>query len=262
MENKSKIEPIKLTSKSRFGFLCHKGIECFTKCCGGIDIVLTPLGIIRMKNRLNLSCDEFLLRYTTVEILGKTMLPVVRLVMKEDEDKSCPFLDNDGCSIYEDRPVACRYYPVGMGALRKQGTGEEEDFYFLVKESHCLGFKESKKWSINKWREDQGIKPYDRANKDWMDIILRKKSMDAKLELSEKSQQMFFMVSSNVDKLKSFIFESSFLKIHDVDKEVIGKISADETELMKFGLKWLKGVLFGEDTVKIKDEAIEERKKK
>ncbi|MBU1614555.1 YkgJ family cysteine cluster protein, partial [bacterium] len=77
MENKSKIEPIKLTSKSRFKFLCHKGIECFTKCCSGIDIVLTPFGIIRMKNRLNLSCDEFLLRYTTVEILGKTMLPVV-----------------------------------------------------------------------------------------------------------------------------------------------------------------------------------------
>lgn len=33
---------------------------------------------------------------------------VVRAWDEEDLDKPCPFLDNKMCSIYEDRPLACR----------------------------------------------------------------------------------------------------------------------------------------------------------
>ena len=56
------IEPVKYNRDSRFRFKCHKDVKCFTKCCRGINITLSPYDIIRLKNRLNLSSEEFLLR--------------------------------------------------------------------------------------------------------------------------------------------------------------------------------------------------------
>ena len=58
-ENKAGIEPMQLGLDNRFKFRCHKGVDCFTKCCRGINIVLTPYDIIRLKNRLQLSSEIY-----------------------------------------------------------------------------------------------------------------------------------------------------------------------------------------------------------
>ena len=49
------IVPERIGADSRFKFKCHKDVKCFTKCCRGINIILTPYDIIRMKNRLGAS---------------------------------------------------------------------------------------------------------------------------------------------------------------------------------------------------------------
>ena len=57
---------------------------------------------------------------------------------------------------------------------------------------------------------------------------------------------MFFMVSYNIDKFRKFVFESTFLERFELDAETIEKIKTDEVELLKFGVNWLKGILFKE----------------
>jgi len=98
-KNRAAIEPMQLGLDNRFKFRCHKGIDCFTKCCRGINIVLTPFDIIQLKNRLQLSSEEFLALYTDVQLLEKTDLPVVTLKLLDDEQSSCPFVRDDGCII-------------------------------------------------------------------------------------------------------------------------------------------------------------------
>lgn len=251
------IEPIKYTAESRFKFACHKGKECYTHCCSDLNLILTPYDIIRMKNRLRLTCDQFLAIYTKPEMLSRTKLPVVTLKMLNDDKKSCPFITPEGCTIYEDRPVTCRYYPMGMAAFREQEiqpTGE--DFYFMVRESHCLGFEADKEWTVSEWRKDQGVEPYDEINTGWMELMLRKKSFGFQADLSEESRGMFFMVSSNVDSLRRFIFESSFLDKYDVEKDILEQIRTDEVALLKFGFDWLQSALFGADKVKLKEKVL------
>ena len=257
------IEPRKYTSESRFKFACNKGMKCYTHCCSDLNIILTPFDIIRMKNRLGLTCDQFLAIYTKPEMLARTNLPVVTLKMLDDDKKSCPFITPEGCIIYEDRPVSCRYYPLGMAAFREQEiepTGE--DFYFMVRESHCLGFQADREWSVSEWRKDQGVNLYDDINKSWMEFMLRKKSFGFQAELSEEGRAMFFMVSSNTDKLRRFIFESSFLEKYEVEEELLEQIRTDEVALLKFGLDWLQSALFGADKVKLKEHVQEEHKKR
>ena len=251
------IEPRKYTADSRFKFACHKGMECYTHCCRDLNIILTPYDIIRMKNRLGLTCDQFLAIYTKAEMLARTKLPVVTMKMLDDDKKSCPFVTPQGCIIYEDRPVTCRYYPLGMASFREQEiepTGE--DFYFMVRESHCLGFRADREWTVSEWRKDQGVEPYDEVNHGWMEFMLRKKSFGFQAELSEESRGMFFMVSSNTDKLKRFIFQSSLLDKYDVEKDVLEQIKTDEVALLKFGFDWLQSALFGADKVKLKDHVL------
>jgi len=262
-DNQDGIEPRKYTLDSRFKFACNKGMKCYTHCCSDLNMILTPFDIIRMKNRFGLTCDQFLAIYTKPEMLARTKLPVVTLKMLDDDKKSCPFITPEGCIIYEDRPVSCRYYPLGMAAFREQEiepTGE--DFYFMVRESHCLGFEADREWSVSEWRKDQGVDLYDDINKSWMEFMLRKKSFGFQAELSEEGRAMFFMVSSNVDKLRRFVFESSFLEKYEVGEELLEKLRTDEVALLKFGLDWLQSALFGADKVKMNDHVKEEYKKR
>ncbi len=195
-DEKAGIEPVRLGYDSQFKFKCHKDIKCFTKCCRGINIVLTPYDIIRLKNRLQLKSDEFLSIYTNVELLEKTDLPVVTLgLVGDDEEKACPFLREEGCVVYEDRPTTCRYYPLGFASLSHKEGADDEGFYFFVNESHCLGAEEDKEWTVKKWRKDQGVDFNDEINAAWTDLVVRKRSFPKNVMLTEKAKQIFFMVS-------------------------------------------------------------------
>ena len=257
-KNPSNILPTKYTLDSKIKFRCHPGVSCFTDCCGGIKIVLTPYDILQMRKRLDMSAAEFLHTYTEPTYLEKTDFPGV--VMKLTEEERCPFIKSkkEGCMIYSDRPSACRYYPVGMANFHEgaQENQAAEAFYFVVKEPHCRGFEEDKTWTIREWREDQGVDLRDTMNKGWMEIVMRRKSFGYQATLSEQAKRMFFMASTDLDQFRSFIFDSSFLNTYDVDQETLDKIKEDDVELMLFSYKLLASMLFGTDDVKVKPEVL------
>lgn len=255
-KNPSNIIPTKYTLDSKIKFRCHPGVSCFTACCGNIDIILTPFDILRLRKLLNLSSDEFLLRFTIPVYVEKTDMPGVKIHL--DENGRCPFVTDEGCTIYEERPSACRYYPIGMANFHQADDDgcDAEKFFFVVKEEHCKGHEEDKSWTIREWRADQGVDLCDDMNNEWMQLVMRRKSYGFQANLSEAGQKMFFMVSTNLEKFKSFIFDSSFLDTYEVDDETLAKIKEDDIALMFFGFKYLAGSLFGAKTLKIKEEKI------
>jgi uncharacterized protein len=255
-----KVVPIKLTEKSRFKFRCHKGISCFTACCSNINIVLPPYDLLRLRKRFGMTTEDFINKYCEIEILAKTLLPVITLRMQSDEKKSCPFVSPEGCSVYEDRPSNCRYYPLGMATLRKkEAENGKDEFFFMVKESHCKGFEEDKEWTVDEWRKDQEADVYDDVNRGWMDILIKKKSFGER-EFPEIKNQMFFMVSTNTDYFRTFVFESSFLDTYDIPAERIEKVRTDDAELLKLAYEWLRSAMFAEETLIFKEGVLAARK--
>lgn len=255
-QRNSEIPPEQLSPNSRFRFKCHKGVKCFTDCCRGIDIMLTPYDILTMRRKLEMSSEKFLAIFTTPQILEKADMPVVTLKLLDDERQSCPFVeDEDGCVVYEDRPTTCRYYPVGVGALSYSGEqGDKDDFFFMVKEAHCMGFEEDKEWTVAEWREDQGVDLRDEVNQGWLDLMVRKKSLPPSMRLTEEAKRMFFTVCYNIDKFKEFVFKSSFLDRYDISEEKIAEIKNDDVKLLQFGFEWLKATFFkaGEESFQAK----------
>ena len=245
MIDQALMQPIK---DRKFRFACNKDLPCFTKCCANLNLVLTPYDVLRLKNRLKLSSESFLEKYTFSYVDQAYGIPVVKLKMNNDKTRQCPFVTPEGCSVYEDRPGACRLYPVGRAASKiskKHSTGE---YYFIIKESHCLGFNEKRDWTVQEWVMNQGMDEYNAMNDFFMDITAGRQAKTIKA-LSEQQLQMYYMACYNLDDFRRFVFETTFLDKFDITQDIRKCIKTDEIELMAFACKWLKFSLFGEKTI-------------
>lgn len=250
----------RLDEQSSFSFACHKGVPCFNECCGDVNIFLTPYDIIRLKSNLGISSTEFLKKYTLSPFDQNLKYPVILLQMGNDEKKKCPFVTNEGCSVYPDRPWSCRMYPLGLAS---PGEGSEEldkEFYFLLKEDICQGFKENKRWTVNEWLRGQGITEYNQMGEYFKELTTHKFFRKGE-PLPPKKIELFFQACYDIDHFRSFVFDSSFLDRFEVDDKTIEKIKTDDLQLLKFACRWLRFALFGEETMTVKEAILEDKKK-
>ncbi|NOR51587.1 MAG: YkgJ family cysteine cluster protein, partial [Gammaproteobacteria bacterium] len=250
--DESPIVPELLPGSTEISFRCHKDIKCFNACCSNIDITLTPYDIIRLKQRLDMSSSDFLNEYTVPFEMDKDSIAGVKFKPVED-GTACRFMVDEGCSVYEDRPTSCRYYPVGLVSMRKSDEYTDTASYALVQEEHCLGHQEDRKLTIDEYRDEQGVDIYDEMSRGWRQLILKKKSSGATIgKPSIKSRQLFFMTMYDVDRFRTFIASVGFQDSFDVEEERMAKMLTDDVELMLFGYDFMKQVLFGEETIPLK----------
>ncbi len=244
----------RMTLDSKFRFKCHPGVECFNRCCADVNIFLTPYDVLRMKNRLGITSTEFMNRYTALPIDKKQKYPVVLFHLKEDEAKSCHFVDSEkGCTIYEDRPWACRIYPIGLASPKEGSVEGEEEFYFLLKEDVCLGHDDECEFTVRQWIDNQGVNEHDEFGMLYKELTLHD-FFEKGGELNAQQMEMFYTACYDLDMFKRFVFESSFLKRFEVEPEVVDAAKKDDEALLRFAFRWLKFCLFGEKTMKVVDK--------
>ena len=243
-------------------FSCHKGIGCWNACCSNIDISLTPYDILRLKKRTGLSSAEFLTKYTVPYEMEKDDIAGVKFRTVEG-GTACQFMTPEGCAVYEDRPTACRYYPVALVSMRKEGEAFDKDSYALVKEDHCKGHEVARSVSIDAYRQEQGVVDYDELARGWRQLVLKKKSTGPTVgKPSLKSRQLFFMACYNHDQFRAFVASDAFGQLFSLSREEREKIVGDDVELMLFGFRFLRQVLFGEESIPLNDAAAQERAEK
>jgi Fe-S-cluster containining protein len=234
-----------------FRFHCHPSIACFTKCCARLRLVLTPYDVLRLKHRLGLRSDLFLEQFTETEIDPHHRFALVKLKMEGHPAQTCPFLAKTGCTVYSDRPAACRLYPLGRAATCVKEDTHAEEKFFVVRESHCLGFEADREWTIQEWLSHEGIREYNAKNDLWLDIVTSDKSLGNGSDVARK-HQMFFMASYNLDRFRDFLFGTRFFEVFDVHHSLMRQLAEDDTALMIFGFQWLRFSLYGEPTMPIK----------
>ncbi len=255
----SPVQPHQLRLDDTFQFHCHPGISCFNACCKNIQIQLMPYDIVRLKGRLKLDSKEFVGRYTVPFEMDHHGMPGLTLSTKPGTTE-CVFLTEQGCSVYEDRPAACRYYALGNMGVRKKDSPQVEDVYFVVKEEHCKGHFEPKTQTVREYRHEQGVDVYDEMNREWRDIIIKKRSSGPTIgQPTPRSLQLFDMCSYDMDSFREFVQGGGFQDVFDLDRETMQSILSDEEKLLQFSYRFLKQVLFGEKTIPVKEGARERR---
>ena len=240
-----------------FQFACHPGVSCFNKCCGDVNIFLSPFDVLRMKKRLGMTSTEFLDKHALLPVQKDMKTPVVVLRMNDDEAKTCSFLTDKGCGIYADRPWPCRMYPLGMAAQKDTPDGWRGDrFYFLLQEEVCKGHEEPRQWSVRQWLDDQGVDEYDAWGEQYKELTLHRFFEDGGT-LSPPKMHMLFTACYDLDRFREFVFGSTLLQRFDVDEDFVEEMRDDDEALLRFAFLWLRFSLFGEKTVRMRPEVVE-----
>ena len=238
-KNKQRFEEV-----HAFQFRCHPGVSCFTNCCQDINIVLTPYDVMRMKNGLGISSEEFLDKHTIIVPKEGKLIPIVILKMNED-DKRCPFVTETGCKIYADRPWPCRMYPLTMN--------DDGTYCLITDSSRCKGLEEVDTNKVIDWLHTQEVEEYDELNEFLSSLTIQMQSV--KLSIANPQiQQMIFMSLYNIDKFRKFVFGSTFLDRLEVEEDILEKIKNSDTDLLKFAFEWIKFGLFGKKVFWVKEK--------
>jgi Fe-S-cluster containining protein len=121
-------------------------------------IPLGPYEVARLAHNRRMSTADFLRAFTTRN--GTALL--------SREDGACVLLDEGGCSVHADRPLACRLYPLG----RIVGANGVE--YFVEVEPHpeTAGIYGTD-GTVSDYVTAQGIDAYSRAADLYHGVLVR-----------------------------------------------------------------------------------------
>jgi hypothetical protein len=191
---------------------------------------------------------------------------IIGVKLKTNEDKHCLLMTEKGCSVYDDRPAACRYYPFGLMGVKHTEAKADEQNYFRIEEEHCKGHEQenflpdTKEITLGEYRKTQGVEDFDKFNLDWIRLMLKKKSAGPAVGTpSVESLQVLFMATYDLDRFKRFVFSPNFQSVYLLDEDFLETIQKDDLALLEFGYRFLRQVLFGEKTIDLKADAVAKR---
>ena len=236
------MEPI---GKEKFNFHCHPEVECYMLCCRNVDMFLYPYDILRLKEALGISSQEFMEKYTNVvKGISHPYFPSIMLRLNDDEEKSCPFLVDNGCGVYADRPSSCRTYPLERGVDRSPEKGAGQDFYLMTHHDYCLGHKEEKSFTVKKWIRNQRLDEFNLMNDLWaeLDTVFSGNPWAGEGSGGPK-QQVAFTACFDIDNFRIMVAKHSLLDRFTVSRDQKRRINESDTELLKFAFEWVKNFL-------------------
>lgn len=251
IDNLDKLPGRRLDAGDTFSFRCHPKIACFNRCCRNLNLFLYPYDVIRLKSRLNLPSDRFLEEHVDIVLRKSNFFPDVLLRMSENKERTCPFLSDDGCSVYPDRPDTCRTFPVEQGVFYDAEHDKTEHIQFFRPPDFCLGQHEKKLWTPQSWAQDQESVLYNKMTVRWSELkrLFQSDPWGSQGPEGPKAK-MAFMATYNMDQFREFLFKSTFLKRYKVKSKILKQIRSDDVKLMTFGFEWVKFYIWG---IKSKD---------
>jgi len=228
-----------LGTTDEFCFACHPGVNCFNECCADLELELSPYDVLRLRKGLGLSSSEFLDAHTQIGIEAETGLPRVFLKMSDDERKSCAFVEEGGCSVYADRPGACRTYPLGRGAAVRP-DGEVMVRWVVIHEDHCMGFAGGRSWSVEDWIADQGLDEFNSFNDQY--LALQSEWKQSVARPSKDLTGMAILALFRLDDFRDLIYRRAPDSL-GLDEEGKARVVEDERARLRFSFDWLRAVL-------------------
>ena len=232
----------RLRPSDTFSFCCHSDLSCFNACCRNKHLPLTPHDLLQIRKNLGIHSDDFLARYVVYRQDPESGFPILSIKMT-GENAVCPFVTPDGCAIYNDRPTACRLFPLGRFSGIDPKEKNPKEFYSLLQIPQCRGIKEGKNWTIAQWVENQGLLPYIRMNDKMLGILFHPKR-NPSTPLTESQQQKVMVALYNPDIFREFVFETPFLKQFEIDDETAHRVKTDDIALLTLGFAFLKKALY------------------
>lgn len=230
-----------------FCFDCNPEVPCFNQCCAELSLPLTPYDILRLRRRLQtMPSATFLTQFTVQRTYPETGFPLPMLRMLQGPGEPCPFVTPVGCSVYEDRPSACRFYPLGRGTkLAADGVSER---FFVVREPHCHGFDKGTDRTAAQWLHHEDLAVYNAFNDRYMRLMAMVRATETPLE--PRMAAMVSLCLLQLDKFRELITTMHIFSRVVVDAarqhSILEDSLAGDEAALNFALDWVELALFGQ----------------
>lgn len=236
-------DPKTLALEDEFAFSCYKGISCFNKCCYDVKLVLSPYDFLRLRKSLNLEVEDFIKKYGELYLGEVTQLPVISINI-DPHTFACPFLnENEGCTVYKDRPSSCRLYPLAR-FITKNEKGESQEVYKIIRETHCKGHYENRIIKIKDYLQEQELLPYLFYNDLWGEVIIKRQKF-ANVPLTGDLLDLIFIMAYDLSTFKERLEENYFLEDFPLDEDT----KDSEEKLLEKGLIYIRDKLLTEENL-------------
>ncbi len=226
-----------------FTFQCRPGLDCFTTCCAGVNIFLTPFDVLRLTRRLDMDTTLFLANHTLALRGPNPVIPLVVLKMDPQNDHRCCFVTREGCRVYDDRPWSCRMFPLDLIG--------RQDFKIMADKSFCRGLDQPATRSVKAYLIEQGVVLSAELDAAYQEIVDHPRMAELDVD-NPKISRMVYMACYDLDRFREFVLESSFLERFEIKEARLRLIETDRVELLKLGFDWVKFGLFAEKTIALK----------
>lgn len=231
---------VPLSIDDTFPFACNPSVPCFNECCRDLNQFLTPYDVLRLKQHLGLTSGEFLRKYTRHHTGPESGLPVVTLKPSGGADLKCPFVSPQGCTVYPDRPAACRTYPLVRMLSRDKASGQMTERFFVIKEPHCQGHTQARRQTVREWLHDQDLADYNRMNDLLLDVISLKNRL-APGPLDLPLGLLFYQACYDLDAFRPLLRKDHLTRRLE-PAAPLETLEADDTALLTFALSYWQKV--------------------
>lgn len=218
-----------LTESSPFHFVCHDALPCFTQCCKDVNIYLTPYDVLRLRKALGIGATDFLSRYTQHFLAKGANVPVVQLLMNPDT-LYCPFVTEEGCQVYENRPWACRMFPLDL-------SPQDRKYRLIAGKERCKGLFERTEKNVGEWLKNQGVEEYAEMDAAFQRVVPERFRPGAPMD-EGLGRLLFF--AYDLDRFSQLLNDDRFLKFYEVDEDMINLVKTDMEELLKLSFRYIR----------------------
>ncbi len=218
-----------LTENSPFNFACHDALPCFTQCCKDVNIYLTPYDTLRLRQALRIGSSGFLAKYTRSFLSKVGNIPVVQLLM-DPQTLYSPFVAEEGCRVYESRPWACRMFPLDLSSADAQ-------FRLIAGKERCKGLSERSRRTVSDWLQCQGVLEYAEMDREFQSVVPERFKPGA--PMNEGLGRVLF-IAYDLDRFAELLKDGRFLKIHEVDDQMVSLVREDMKELLRLAFRYIR----------------------
>jgi hypothetical protein len=215
-----------------FRFNCHDGLPCFTQCCRDVNIYLTPYDVLRLRRALGMRSAEILAKFTRLSLAGPMKLPFVQLLM-DPETLRCQFVTDAGCTVYDNRPWACRMYPLDLGST-------EGEFRPFVGKDRCLGLREPSETAVGDWLAGQGVEPHLEMDRAFQKVIPEGFRPDR--FMSDSLGKLLYL-AYDLDRFAGFLQDEGFRQSYEIDDAMWRRLQQDDELLLQLAFRYIRNEL-------------------
>jgi len=178
-----------------FAFKCR---ECGKCCRNREDTLLNSRDVYNIATALKLTHEQVIENYCEVYIGSESRIPVVRLLPK-GQNRRCPLLNGDKCSVHSLKPVVCAAFPIGRvvaseSAPKDMELGNPFEIQYIFNGATCGSAK--RKQTVRSWLEMFDIPINDQFFLKWNETLFKLvaavKQHEGKGYATEKAMDMMW----------------------------------------------------------------------